>query len=302
MLGAIQDHQLLTSPEYEKLLQHSLDGPLLGYRPGLSAPTLACLSELLHENWLGERLLDAVLDLFSKELNRSVPNLIKLLDCAFHMELSNSFHAGRPSTELIKLREEFLANPPIIVAFLLNKGQVHWSPAATVMDIRTVLQGDSSGFPPQEELCRMIQWWLRDVVPEDGEWEERGLPVEQQGTQSGSCGLASVSAIAHLARAMEETIAGKGSNLSFASWTDGDSSTVRLNWMQVLLRTHLTSQPVSIFLPLGGCCLQGFTIRCPCLLGTVTRMRTTFISSFLVFPHFQHCQKHHLHLPLLLPL
>lgn len=73
---------------------------------------------------------------------------------------------------LIKLREEFLANPPVIIAFLVNKAECHWSPTATVPSIHTVLQGDSSGFPANEDLRAMMQWWLQDTVPEDGEWEE----------------------------------------------------------------------------------------------------------------------------------
>jgi hypothetical protein len=246
----ISEKQLLTSSEYECLLQHRFDGPLLGYRSGLSPPTLYTLHELLHEHWLGERLIDAICDILAGELNRTTPNLIKILDSNFHLELLNSYHVKCFSPKLTKYQHEFLANPPLIIAFVLNKDQCHWAPTTTIINIRTVLQGNSSSFPLNKDLQAMVQWWLQDVVLEDGEWEERILAIEQQSIKSGSCALASITAISSLALIMEETLTGKHSDISFAPWKDKESSSVRCNWLQVLLRAHLAAldtMPVHIY-------------------------------------------------------
>ena len=213
-----------------------------GFRPGLDRITLVHLHELLDENWLGERLIDCILDLFSRELNRHSPNLIRFLDSSFHMELRNCYRTRRASPLLIKLREEFLIDPPVIIAFLLNKEDCHWAPTSTILELRTVFQGDSGPFLLDEDLRAMVQWWLQDIAEEDGVWEARELPVEQQDARSGSCGLASISAIAKFARQMEETLAqDPPPALSFALWTNQESHVVRSNWLQTILRVHLTS-------------------------------------------------------------
>lgn len=240
VLDAIQDKHLLTATEYGRLVHCYFNRPLFTNRTDLTLPTLGTLEELVNENWLGERIIDAMFSLLTSELNHTTPNLIRVLDCTFHMELSNSFHSKSPSRELIKLRDEFLVNPPVIVAFLLNKQECHWSPTATIPTIRTVLQGDSSTFPANENLRAMVEWWLRDVTPEDGEWDERSLAVEQQDAQSGSCGLASISSIVSFARSVEETLTGNVlAESSFIPWTNENSSAVRYQWMQLLLRAHL---------------------------------------------------------------
>lgn len=245
VINTVLRHHLLTSAEYEVLLRLNFDSPLPGFRPGLSVPTISSLHELLDENWLGERVIDARLDILSRDLNAHFPNLILFFDCYFHLMLANAFHAQRLSRELLHFREEILASPPILLAFLINKNNVHWAPAALVISLRTVLQGDSAGFEPHDELFTMLHWWLRDAVPEDGEWNERSLTVELQGPASGSCALAAVSAIVLLAHSMDVTLTGRlppdSRPSHFTPWTNEHSTFVWLEWLQVLLRTAVSA-------------------------------------------------------------
>ena len=242
VLETISRKQLLTAKEYDIILQEPWDCPLGGFCPGLDRITLFDLHELLGENWLGERLIDSILDLFTRELNRHIPNLIQILDSTFYIELRNCYHTRRASSLLIKLREEFLIHPPLIIGFLLNKGDCHWALTSTILELRTVFQGDSSPFLLDKDLCAIVQWWLQDIVEEDGIWEAWELLVEQQDSRSGSCGLASISAIAKFARHMEETVAPcSPPKLSFALWTNQESRAVRSNWLQIILHAHITS-------------------------------------------------------------
>ena len=197
VLKVIREHRLLSIPDYITILRGRFDYPLQGF--GTDPPRLASLHELLDENWLSETILDARTTLLSDELNRTTPNLIRILDCAFLMDLSNSFRDLHVSSTLCRIREELLVDPPFLIAFIINKNGNHWAPTVTSLNLRLVLQGDSYGYPDEPQLLEMIRWWLQDVVPEDGEWVEQNLVVPQQSLDSGSCGLAAVSAVANLA-------------------------------------------------------------------------------------------------------
>ena len=178
MLETIRHEQLLMAEECDIILQEAWDRPLRGFRSDLDRITLSHLHELLDENWLGERLINCILELFSSQLNRHTPNLIWVLDSAFHLDLRNCYRTRRASPLLIKLREEFLVNRPVIIAFLLNKEDCHWAPTLMILELRTVFQGDSGAFLFDEDLRAMVQWWLQDITKEDGVWEARELPVE----------------------------------------------------------------------------------------------------------------------------
>ena len=108
--------------------------------------------------------------------------------------------------------------------------------------------------PPHDQLFDMVQWFLMDIVPVDGEWQEHDLPTPQQQAGSGSCGLAAVSAIASFARLVDRTMNGTHSTgPDSALWTMETSSFVRGEWMQALLRRHLCSidqHPVSLHVSL----------------------------------------------------
>jgi hypothetical protein len=242
--NTVHQHGLLTAAEFHTLSLLRFDSPLPGFRPGLVVPTISSLHELLGEKWLGERVIDARIDVLSRDLNAHCPNLIRFFDCYFHTELANSFRNGELSRELRRLQEEILTSPPALIAFLINKEDIHWAPAAVIPALRTVLQGDSAGFGPHEELLVMLRWWLKDVVPEDGDWEERGLPVERQGPGSGSCALASVSAIVSLAHEVDGTLTGRLPSDAlpghFTLWQHENSVLVRRDWLQVLLRTAIS--------------------------------------------------------------
>ena len=237
VLETIEEHRLLSTPEYLTILRGPLDQPLQGFRT--DPPRLTCLHELLDENWLGERILDARTALLSDELNRRTPNLIRILNCAFLMDLSNSFRERRPSRMLLRVREELLVDQPMLIAFIINKNGNHWAPTVTSLTLRLVMQGDSYGYPDEPQLLEMVRWWLQDVVPQDGEWTESNLNVPQQASDSGSCGLAAVSAVANLARIQENTWNGLSDASSSRSWTNTTSFEVRCEWMQLILRRHL---------------------------------------------------------------
>jgi hypothetical protein len=249
-LEAVDSRELLSDMEYKQLLLCRFDAPLVGFGTGLRAPSISGLTELLGENWLGENLIDAVLDRLSLDLNQAIPDLIRILDCSFYTDLRHAYDTQRLSPYLIKLREEFLRDPPSLVAFIMNKDQCHWAPAVVVLPIHTVLQGDSAGFAFEQNLCDAVTWWLQDIVLEDGEWEERLLDVPLQQPGSGSCGLASISAIVSFAHCIEKTLTGNPPiPTSFALWTDERSHETRCSWIQSLLRIHLqaiTIRTVSI--------------------------------------------------------
>ena len=195
--------------------------------------------------------MDARIALLSDELNRITPNLIRIFDCDFYIQLSNSFRARHPCSMLTRVREELLVDQPFLVAFVVNKNGNHWAPTITSLAIRTVCQGDSYGYPDEPELVAMMCWWLQDVVPEDGDWIERDLATPQQDSDSGSCGLAAISAIAQYARIQEDILNGTFNAKPIHSrlWTNDTSLEVRFEWMQLLLRRHLLtveSQPVSV--------------------------------------------------------
>jgi hypothetical protein len=246
VLDTIQRYHLLSDLEYTALLKTQLDCPFQGFGP--TSLKLATLNELVGENWLGESILDARIALYSEELNRREQNLIRIFDCDFHMQLSNSFHARHACSMLSRVREQLLIKPPFLVAFIVNKNGNHWAPSLTALHLRTLFQGDSYGHADEPDLLAMVRWWLRDVVFEDGEWNDQDLAVPQQDCDSGSCGLAAVSAIAKYAQGQDEVLHGPDPKPITSLWTNATSREVRCEWIQLLIRRHLLnveSHPVS---------------------------------------------------------
>src|SRR6202050_644445 len=134
VVGVVECHKLLTDTEFRGLFRLPFDGPLPGFPAGISPPMLSSLHKLLDENWLGEHILDAYLHLISQQLNECYPNLILLLDSYFHLELSNGFANKQLSPILTQLHEKIIADPPHLVAFLINKDGVHWVGTTTVLE------------------------------------------------------------------------------------------------------------------------------------------------------------------------
>ncbi|KZP10263.1 hypothetical protein FIBSPDRAFT_963258 [Athelia psychrophila] len=212
-----------------------LDGPLRGFPS--DAPSLSSIFKLLGENWLGKHIIDAYIHLVGQRLNQLYPHLILFLNCYFHLELANAFERKQMSPMLKKMCNDILTNPPLIVAFVFNKEEVHWAATSTVLDDHIVLQGDSAGFSCHPRLRDMMQWLLADVAPEDGPWLEATLPIEQQGPGSGSCGIASTSSI--IKHAVEfatcHGLIQPSDAPAIPVWTDGNSQLVRSHWIQSIL-------------------------------------------------------------------
>ena len=247
VMDAIQHHNLLTPFERRQFGQLHFNKPLPGFDPDNAAPLIYSLHELLGETWLGERVLDAYMYLLSCQLSAKLPNFALILDCFFHLELTNAFTERRLTSRLQKFREDILVRSPQFVAFLINKAGVHWAPLVVDLSSRVVLQGDSAGFSPQDNLSQMIEWWLGDVTPEGGVWHARSLEVEMQSVGSGSCGLASAGAIqsfllAAAGRSSYEVLLPR----NFAEWTDSTSPIVRRNWLQAIIQAAVTAHAAEV--------------------------------------------------------
>jgi hypothetical protein len=237
VLETILNNHLLSAPEYTAILRTRLDAPLQGLEA--NAIRLASLKELLDENWLGEGIIDACMALYSDELNNTIPNLIRIFDCNFYVQLTIAFCACHACSMLMQLREELLANLPFLVAFVVNKNGNHWAPAITSLLIWTIFQGDLYGYPNKPNLFAIVQWWLREVVLEDSEWRNWDLAVPRQDSDSGSCRLAAVSEIAQFARIQEDVFIGASRPIRSRLWTNETSLDVRFEWIQLILHRHL---------------------------------------------------------------
>jgi hypothetical protein len=239
VLETVDQHNLLTGTERKALLSLSADSPLPGFPPSVTSPSLSTLHELIDENWLGERIIDTYIHLLVQQLNTSFPNLILFLDCYFHLELSLAFERRRLSPRLRQIREAIIADPPQLIAFLLNKESVHWASNVTVLGDWMVLQGDSAGFSRNMHLREMLEWWLGDIAPEDGLWSEGILPTERQGPRSGSCGLATVGSIMDFA--LDFACRDVEVPITIPQWTDACTASVRRYWLRTILSASLQS-------------------------------------------------------------
>jgi hypothetical protein len=239
VVNSVKENELLSLAELETLMSFPVDGPLPGFPDSLDPPSLTSLHELLYENWLGERVIDAYLHIIGQQLDESYPGLIQLYDCYFHLELTSAFEKKKLTPQLRQLRDNILAKPPRIVAFFVNKDQVHWAPTATVLDDRLVLQGDSAGFQNNPRLRSMMEWLLSDIAPEDGPWSNGILATERQGPGSGSCAIASASSIVDFAVESAKQFGFSQPSIPISSviprWTNATSATVRFQWLRTLL-------------------------------------------------------------------
>lgn len=95
VVKTIAQYGLLDPTGYEQLLSLLAESPLPGFPPNFSAPSLSYLFELLGKNWLGGRTIDSYIHILSQQLNQFFLNLILLLDCYFHLELSNAYDNDR---------------------------------------------------------------------------------------------------------------------------------------------------------------------------------------------------------------
>lgn len=239
-------HNVLSPADHIPFFSLELDTPFKGFSSTIDAPNVVSLHELMGERWLGERIIDARLDLFCADLNNSTPNLIEILPCDFHLELEEAYATRQLSPRLRQLQERIIRATPSLLAFLVNKEGIHWAPCVVALTERLVLHGDSSNFPPYPDLLGMLQWLLEDVVEEDGSWQMEQLDVEQQNQRHGSCGLVAVSAIVAFARLYETTtnpfVISNPCFNNYISWTTGTSEYVRREWLHALISTAVAAK------------------------------------------------------------
>jgi Ulp1 family protease len=200
--------------------------PLEGFPIAVDAPNLSKLSELLGEQWIGERIIDACGHIIQNALVLAGrPNTLVFLPCFFATELSNAYRHREFTTSLRSLRDSLLSQSPDFIAFVHNKQAVHWAPCIVSLRDRIVYTGDSLGWDSGDCLLPMIEWAMRDIVPMQGAWIGADLDVPRQPPGSGSCGVISLCTI--------EDMFFPG-----AAWTVACSAEKRLNWLARLLIFH----------------------------------------------------------------
>jgi hypothetical protein len=194
--GTIRSQNLLDLKEYAAFLECPASTSLQGLPKSYSPPSFIHLHELLDENWIGERILDARGYQVMQAINEAMgPSMVVFLPSIFHSQLSVAFRARKFSTTLKALRGSLLDHLPRFIAFVFNKDLTHWAPCVVSVEDRIVRQGDSLEWASDADMLSMIRWLLGDITQEYGEWKETMLAVPRQGAGSGSCGIVAMSAI-----------------------------------------------------------------------------------------------------------
>ena len=231
IITAVRTHGLLDHSDLQALLSSHSRASLLGFPKDVDVPDIVALHELLGENWIGKRILDARAYQIMTMVNSQAGNSRALLNlpAIFYLQLSNAYRSNRLSKSLKDLWESLLANLPDIIGFATNKQEVHWAPCATMTKDRLVCQGDPLGWAPDTKLLVKLKWFLGDVMEVQGDWQEEPLAVPRQGPGSGSCGLITLSAIHSLA---DPTV---------PLWSTDKAAEFRLAWLKDLLEQHITT-------------------------------------------------------------
>jgi hypothetical protein len=224
----IRSQNLLNGDEYMAFLECPAATRLQGFPKRLSVPLLLTLQELLDENWIGERILDAQGHLIMQAVNdRHGPSTVLILPAYFHTQLSVAYRSKSYSTSLKTLRGSLLTNLPRFIAFIANKKLAHWAPCVISLEDRVVRQGDCLNWDSDEELLAKIEWLLGDITKVHGKWTEAKLDVPYQGSRSGSCGIVAFSAI-HKFLLTDTT-----------PWSTDLAAQFRHRWLGELVRHHL---------------------------------------------------------------
>ena len=236
MIQTVRTHRLLDSHDLEALLHCTAAAELRGLPPDLDSPELMRLHELLDENWLGERVLDACTHQITLEVQSSGPDRSEsnhlpplILPSIFNVQLTNAYNEKRLSKTLKDLRESLLADLPAYIAFAFNKRGMHWAACVVSTQNFVVYQGDSLGWVADETMLAKLQWFLADVTDMQGRWTEKALPVPNQGRDTVSCGIFVINAIHAFI------------DPSVPLWRQEDAATHRHNWLRKLLLFHLAS-------------------------------------------------------------
>jgi hypothetical protein len=238
VVETVQTHSLLDPGDFDALLQCSASAELHGLPTDLDAPLLSALHELLGENWLGERVLDACTHQVTiglpcqpsgSDRSESSPPSSMILPSIFDVQLTNAYNAQHLSTTLKDLRDSLLSDLPDTIAFAFNKRSVHWAPCVVSTKDLIVYQGDSLGWAADKTMLAKLQWFLADVTDVQGQWTEKPLTVPNQGLDSGSCGIVALNAIHTFI------------DPSVPLWHQEDATMHRLTWLKKLLQFHLAS-------------------------------------------------------------
>jgi hypothetical protein len=226
--GTIQSQNLLDLKDYTAFLECSASTSLQGFPKSYSTPSFVHLHELLDENWIGERILDARGYQVMQAINEAVgPSTIVILPTIFHSQLTVAFRARKFSAALKALRGSLLTDLPRFLAFVFNKDLTHWAPCVVSLEDRIVQQGDSLHCDPDANMLAMVRWLLGDITREYGEWKEMMLTVPQQGVGSGSCGIVAMSAIErHIVQ-------------TSVPWSTHLATQFRHRWLGELVQHHL---------------------------------------------------------------
>jgi len=229
VIDAVRSHGLLDPEDFDTLQQTPVNVPIKGFPQTVDVPDVATLRELLFENWLGERVLDAYGHLTMTTINTKKPNTILILPSIFHTQLTNAYRRSQLTTALKDLRESLLTSLPRFIAFVFNKDLSHWAPCVISTAGRVVHQGDSLRWDPDKKLLAMLEWFLGDITEVQGKWVDSYLDVPYQGSGSGSCGLVAFNAI--------QTFVDPDAK----PWFDKQASDWRLDWMGLILKQHCTA-------------------------------------------------------------
>jgi hypothetical protein len=243
VVDTIRSQVLLEGRDYAAFTECLASSQLQGFPAHYSVPSLADLHELLGENWIGERIIDAQEYQVMKTINeRRGASTITIFPTIFHTQLTVAYLAKTFSMSLKTLRGSLLANLPRFIAFVFNKDLCHWAPCIVSLDDRVVWQGDSLRWNPDANMLAKIRWLLGDITNASGEWTEKILDVPRQGSASGSCGVIAMNSIERHLLA------------DVLPWIPSLSTQFRHRWLAELVLFHLkaiqSSKEVCIGIPL----------------------------------------------------
>ena len=230
----IQSQDLLDDEEFTAFLDCPINARLQGLPKRFDSPSFCNLHELLGENWLGERVLDArAYQMMGVINNEKGPSTVLMLTTIFHGQLTIAYRSKTLSKTLKNLRESLLAALPRYIAFVYNKDNSHWASCIISNNDRTVWQGDSLGWEPDKEMLDKVKWFLGDITETQGQWTARELAVPHQGSGSGSCGIIALTSI-------HSFIAGA------IPWSQKRAPHFRRRWLAELIRCHLQAVAVQV--------------------------------------------------------
>jgi Ulp1 family protease len=226
----VRIHGLLDLDDFDAFTQCSINADLFGFPYEVDPPSFTGLHELLGENWIGERVLDARAYQITESVKscHDCPTLL-ILSSHFHTRLSNAFNSNQLCKGLKEIRESLLTDLPDVLAFVFNKKNSHWAVCIVSMKTRIVQQGDSLGWTQDDSMLAKLQWFLQDVTEAQGVWSEKPLVVPNQGSDSGSCGVIALSIIHSFI------------DPAISPWCPEKASSFRRQWLQALIQHHLAA-------------------------------------------------------------